>query len=138
MMVLIRKIHNIKRKARLQESLRKVQNIDSFYEFMKNNVGIRDESSSCCQSKYENVSGVSQTSEVPSDDCIHSHQSCSSDGEDVNVYSSLDPIQFDSSSAIDNNAKITKNIDYLQNNFESATKPIDEALLLLKLSTDQL
>ena len=121
--VLIRRIYNLKKRIRIQESMRRIQNIDSFYEFMakkaNNDNGNKTKNNNNQEDKYENVCGMSQTSEVSSSVSTEHYSPPPS-------YSGI------FTSTISNDA--TDNIDFI----ETVTKPIDEALLLLKLSTDQL
>ena len=69
-MGLIRRIYNLKKRIRIQESMRRIQNIDSFYEFMakkaNNDNGNKTKHKNNQEDKYENVCGMSQTSEVSS------------------------------------------------------------------------
>ena len=123
--ILLRRIFVLQRRIQLQESLRNVQNIDTFYEFMTKNA--TSDAGGCKQNKYENVCAVSQTSEVSSSTGSHTHQSA--------IYSPVDTVQPTKASQDCNK---TRNIDYLESHFDAASKPIDEALFLLKLSTDQL
>ena len=122
-MGLIRRIYNLKKRIRIQESMRRIQNIDSFYEFMakkaNNDNGNKTKNNNNQEDKYENVCGMSQTSEVSSSVSTEHYSPPPS-------YSGI------FTSTISNDA--TDNIDFI----ETVTKPIDEALLLLKLSTDQL
>ena len=122
-MGLIRRIYNLKKRIRIQESMRRIQNIDSFYEFMakkaNNDNGNKTKHNNNQEDKYENVCGMSQTSEVSSSVSTEHYSPPPS-------YSGI------FTSTISNDA--TDNIDFI----ETVTKPIDEALLLLKLSTDQL
>ena len=86
---LVRRILVIRRRVQLQENLRHVHNIDTFYEFMTKR------GSDCSDQQTLN------TTDVKADQ--------SDDSDCLNDYS-----------------------------FESVTNPIDEALLILKLSSDQL
>ena len=116
-------MYNLKKRIRLQESMRRIQNIDSFYEFMAKKAnhdnGNKTKHNNNQEDKYENVCGMSQTSEVSSSVSTEHYSPPPS-------YSGI------FTSTISNDA--TDNIDFI----ETVTKPIDEALLLLKLSTDQL
>ena len=104
MVLLTRKILNMRKKIRLQESMRKIQNIDCFYEFMARKATVSE-------NKYENVYAVSQ--------CESSELSHSGDN-------------------LTSKEALTSNPSKHPYKPRVNTQPIDEALLLLKLSTDRL
>ena len=109
--ILIRKIISMRKKIRIQESIRKIQNIDSFYEFMTKKTSPRE-------NKYETVYTVSQSESSES-----SEETAESYCEKEEGLSTITPPVSTSQHSCRNHVN---------------TKPIDEALLLLKLSTDRL
>ena len=123
-MILIRRIYAMKKRIRIQESLRRIQNIDSFYEFMSKKASDNCNGNKTIhqEDKYEHVCRMSQTSEVSSSVSTEHYSPPPS-------YTGI----FTSPTSCEEDAK-DNNIDYI----ETVTKPIDEALLLLKLSADQL
>ena len=115
--VLVKNIVSMRRKIRIQESIRNIQNIDCFYEFMTKKTESRSHSGAThSESKYDNVYAVSQSSSSEASSSVETQES-----------------SCESSRSGDTNTGPTHSHRHRVN-----TQPIDEALLLLKLSTDQL
>ena len=112
--ILVRKIVTMRKKIRIQESIRNIQNIDSFYEFMT-------KEASHSGNKYDNVYAVSQSSS----------SEVSSSGETQESFCESSKEVGDINRAAGSTSRSPHK--HLPN-----TRTIDEALLLLKLSTDQL
>ena len=113
LVILTRKMVNMRKKIRLQESMRKIQNIDCFYEFMARKRSVSE-------NKYENVYAVSQ--------CESSELSHSGDQS----------LPSQDTGGGGGGSALTSNPSKHQYKPRVNTQPIDEALLLLKLSTDRL
>ena len=109
MVLLTRKILNMRKKIRLQESMRKIQNIDCFYEFMARKATVSE-------NKYENVYAVSQ---CESSELSHCGDNNTASQEGGGGGGTSNPSKHPYKPRVN-------------------TQPIDEALLLLKLSTDRL
>ena len=109
LVLLTRKIIRMRKKIRIQESMRRIQNIDCFYEFMA-----KKASSPVSENKYENVYAVSQ--------CESSELSHCGDNQPSGTAPTAP----------------TSNPSKHPYKPRVNTSPIDEALLLLKLSTDRL
>lgn len=115
LVILTRKMVTMRKKIRLQESMRKIQNIDCFYEFMARKRPVSD-------NKYENVYAVSQcqSSELShSEDQTLPSQDTGGGGGCTGLTSNPSNHPYKPRARVN-------------------TQPIDEALLLLKLSTDRL
>ena len=106
LVLLTRKMINMRKKIRIQESLRNIQNIDCFYEFMARKARVSE-------NKYENVYAVTAGSQCDSSEL--SSQEGAAGGSALTSNPSKHPYK----------PRVN-------------TQPIDEALLLLKLSTDRL
>ena len=116
--ILIRKVIRMRKKIRIQESIRNIQNIDSFYEFMTKKTSPRE-------NKYETVYTVSQSESSESSE--ETQESYCDKEEGVNTITMVTKEEGVNT--------ITSPISYRHH---VNTQPIDEALLLLKLSTDRL
>ena len=110
--------------VQVQESIRNIQNIDCFYEFMTKKTESHSHSGAThSESKYNNVYAVSQSSSSEASSSVETQESSCETQES----------SCESSRSGDTNTGPTHSQRHRVN-----TQPIDEALLLLKLSTDQL
>ena len=129
--ILVKNIVSMRRKIRIQESIRNIQNIDCFYEFMTKKTESHSHSGAThSESKYDNVYAVSQSSSSEASSSVETQESsCETQESSCETQES----SCESSRSGDTNTGTTHSQRHRVN-----TQPIDEALLLFKLSMDQL
>ena len=122
--ILIIKLRRVKEKIQVQESVKRVQNLNNYYQLSSNK---HKESADI----YEEVYSDFLISKVASDNS----KDVDNDSDPDNLYQSLETVRMCSN---EDNRLIRVNNENYESDFISAAEPIDEALRLLKMSADQL
>ena len=119
--LLMVKLKRVKEKLKVQESIRMIKNIDKYYQVSSNLIH-KD-----TLERYEQVYSEFGVSESSSDNSKESPN----DSDQDDLYQSIDTVR------INPNRDMFNNNSY-KSDFKTATEPIDQALMLLKISADQL
>ena len=116
--IVLMKLKRLKKKLKIQESVKSVQNLQNYYQ-VSTNVIHKD--------KYEQVYTDSVSYESNSDNSKEENNE--TDQEDI--YQSIETVQLNpKKDMFDNNR--------YKADFKAAAEPIDQALMILKMSADQL